>query len=298
MSFALSGGIPGAIPYLSSSALAGCLLGGIYMAKVGKARLVALIPFVVVVGDSMLSMDRGTMITAAVLFVCGYALGNRGGSRFSLQLPGARIRRIASIAVGMLLLTSSLEFVRSHRGIVESSYSAGSALSRMKGAAFITPSVYFYFTGHFGVLNQYLKKDAEQNIVGRYTLAPIWRTIAKLGFDTKVGPNQPFYATPFFGNNGTYLREFRADYGLAGVVLGPLVLGTIVSGLWFRAVKTGKLVDMMILGHMLVFVVMSIFQVATQQGSWLASLLFGLLLSHLIDRNSSSQQSWSAPKVT
>ena len=164
------------------------------MAKVGKARLVALIPFVVVVGDSMLSMDRGTMITAAVLFVCGYALGNRGGSRFSLQLPGARIRRIASIAVGMLLLTSSLEFVRSHRGIVESSYSAGSALSRMKGAAFITPSVYFYFTGHFGVLNQYLKKDAERNIVGRYTLAPIWRTIAKLGFTQRwvqMNPSMP-----------------------------------------------------------------------------------------------------------
>jgi oligosaccharide repeat unit polymerase len=285
-----SGGIPGAIPYLSAAALAGCLLGGIYIAYVGRTRIVALIPSVVIFVDSILSMDRGTIVIAAVLFVSGYALGKRRRTGLPTSLPGTKIRRIASIVVGVTLLVTGLEFVRSSRGILEGTFAAGS-LSRMKGASFITPSIYFYITGHFGVLNQYLKKDAEQNIVGRYTLAPVWRTIAKLGFETKVGSNQPFYHTPFVGNNGTYLRELHADYGLTGVAVAPFALGAIVSGFWFRALKTGKLRDKMILGHTLIFVAMSIFQVVTQQGSWLASLIFGLILSHAIDRKSTLKNS-------
>lgn len=197
-----------------------------------------------------------------------------------------------AIVAGILLIVTGLEFVRSNRGIDEKYFAGGSTLSRMQEGSFVTPSIFFYVTGQFGVLNQYLKKDVEQNIIGRYTLAPFWRTIAKLGFETDVETHQPFYRTPIVSNNGTYLREFHADYGLPGIALGPFVLGAMVSGLWFRAQRTGRLMDKMLLGHMLVFVVMSIFQVVAQQGSWLASLLSGLLLSYLIDRESFSKPLW------
>lgn len=287
-----SGGIPGAIPYLSASALAGCLLGGIYIARRGRARLVAIIPFIVIVIDSMLSLDRGTIITASVLFASGYLLEKKRDSHLRSTLPRTRIRRFVAIVAGILLIVTGLEFVRSNRGIDEKYFAGGSTLSRMQEGSFVTPSIFFYVTGQFGVLNQYLKKDVEQNIIGRYTLAPFWRTIAKLGFETDVETHQPFYRTPIVSNNGTYLREFHADYGLPGIALGPFVLGAMVSGLWFRAQRTGRLMDKMLLGHMLVFVVMSIFQVVAQQGSWLASLLSGLLLSYLIDRESFSKPLW------
>jgi oligosaccharide repeat unit polymerase len=289
----VTGGIPGAIPYLSGSALSGCLLGGIYIARRGTVRLVALIPLVVIIINSMLSLDRGTIITAAVLFASGYAIESKKDTRVRSALQGTKIRRIISLAVAVALIVTGLEFIRSNRGIAENYFVAGSALSRLQGSSFVTPSIFFYVTGHFGVLNQYLRKDIEHNIVGRYTLAPIWRTFANIGFDTKVPGNQPFYPTPIAGNNGTYLRELRADYGMAGIAFGPFVLGALASFFWFRALRREKLIDMMILGHLLVVVVISIFQVATQQGSWLASLSFGLMLAWLIDRNSSLRQSWT-----
>jgi hypothetical protein len=155
--------------------------------------------------------------------------------------------------------------------------------------------VFFYFTGSHGVLNQYLKSRDERMLVGGYSLAPFWRLIAKLGFPTDVKQYQPFYFTPLPANNGTYLRELDADYGLAGVIAGPYLLGAIASGFWFRARRSQKLQDIMIVGHIFVVVGMSVFLIATQWGYWLASLLIGLAIALVIDHSNARKHHAGGP---
>jgi hypothetical protein len=52
---------------------------------------------------------------------------------------------------------------------------------------------------------------------------------------------------------------------------------------------------MMILGHIYVVVVMSLFLIATQWGYWLASLLFGLAAAAIIDRFPERTRTEAAP---
>jgi oligosaccharide repeat unit polymerase len=275
--------IPGMIPYLSSAGLTACVLAGVYASRTGRFQIIWLLPLLVTIADSVLNMSRGTMIIGGVLFASGYAMNRKKDVVAGRRPEQSQLRRFVAIALAVTLFVVGIDFVRSSRGIVESYGTATSAISRLEGDKFITGSVVFYATGSYGVLNQYLKKDSEQVIVGAYSLAPFWRLIAKMGFQTKVDQVQPFYLTPRPSNNGTYLRELHADFGLAGVVAGPFLLGALSSAYWFRSRQKQKLADTMILGHLYVVVAMSLFLIATQWGYWLASLLFGLLAALVID---------------
>ena len=287
--------IPGLIPYLSSADLAACLLAGVYASRTGRFQPVWLIPPLLTIVDSVLNMSRGTMIIGGVLFATGYVMNERKEALKSLKHGPSKIRRFIAVALALALFVAGIDFVRSSRGIVESYGTATSALTRLNGEAFITGSVVFYATGSYGVLNQYLKQEDEQGMVGGYTFAPFWRLIAKIGFHTYVEQSQPFYLTPRASNNGTYLRELDVDYGLAGITAGPFVLGALASFYWFKPRRSQKLPHMMILGHIYVVVVMSLFLIATQWGYWLASLLFGLAAAAIIDRFPERTRTEAAP---
>jgi oligosaccharide repeat unit polymerase len=279
----IKGGIPGAIPYVSSFGLVGCILAGSYTSRVGKLKMVGFLPLLSVTVHSMLSMDRGTMIIAAIMFMSGYAISSKKGVTSHPITVGTKIRRATVLIFAIVLFAAGIEFVRSHRGIVESYSAATSTLGRLRGGSVVTPSVFFYFTGGLGVLNQYYKKETEQVVVGSYSFAPFWRLVAKLGFPSYSQTSQPFYRTPIIGNTGTYLRELHADFGPVGVVFGPFLLGVITSIVWFRARSTQRFVDIVILGHLYVVVGMSLFFLVIQLGSWLASILFGSVVAYIID---------------
>ncbi len=276
--------IPGMIPYLGSAGFAACLLAGVYTSRKGRITLVSLMPLVVTIAESVLNMSRGTMIIGGVLFASGYTVSKGKGPTVARHTQTHLARRIITITLALALFVLGIEFVRSSRGINEQYNAAGSDLTKLKGGSFITPSVVFYASSSYGVLNQYLKKRDEDVVMGAYTLAPFWRLLAKFGFETYIPQVQPFYLTPITANNGTYLRELDADFGTAGMVAGPYLMGFLGSLFLFRARKTQKLVDMMILGHIYVVVALSLWLMATQWGYWLASLLFGLGLGYGIDR--------------
>lgn len=275
--------IPGMIPYLGSAGFAACLLAGVYTSRKGRVQLVSLIPLVVTIVESVLNMSRGTMIIGGVLFACGYTLSKEKGTANVRHTRAHMMRRIITITLSLTLFVVGIEFVRSSRGINEHYNSEGTDLAKLRGGSFITPSVVFYASSSYGVLNQYLKRRDEDVVVGAYSLAPFWRLLAKFGFPTYVPQVQPFYLTPISANNGTYLRELDADFGTAGIVVGPYLMGFLASAFWVRSRRTQKLVDMMILGHIYVIVAMSLWLMATQWGYWLASLLFGLGLGYVID---------------
>jgi hypothetical protein len=148
-----------------------------------------------------------------------------------------------------------------------------------------------YLSVNNGVLNEYLKDDVEHVVWGRYTLAPFWRIISKLGFDTYVGFYQSwFYLTPVAANTGTYIRELHADFGVGGVVIVPYLLGLLCSMYWYRVQRTNSYKDITILSHLYAVVGMSWFVMLTQLGGWVLSLVVGTIVAHYIDKNRYAQQ--------
>jgi oligosaccharide repeat unit polymerase len=279
-------GLPGAIPYIGSLSLPACLLAGLYTSLVGRLKLVATIPLVAMIIGSITNMTRAFIIIGALLFLTGYFLNTRKISFEAGAKATGKFRRAVLVLLVVALFVSGMEIVRGNRGMTERFVGATTTLEKLgRGAgSFLTPSVVLYVTTHHGVLNQYLKRDIENPPIGNYTFAPIWRVLSVLGFDTYVNQHPIFYRVPAMVNTGSYLRDLHADYGMAGVVAGPFLLGLLASVFWFRYERTRTLFDLMILGHIYVAVGMSLFVLATQMGNWFTGLLFGLVIASMYSR--------------
>jgi oligosaccharide repeat unit polymerase len=276
--------LPGMIPYADSLALSASLLAGFYTASIGRLKAVAALSLIIVILVDMASMGRAKMILGGILFLCGYMLCRRRRSEIASKLKSSKLKKVVTIGLVGAIFLIGIEVVRSHRGVIESIGGASKSLEKLRGSAFITPSIYMYFTVSHAVFNQYLKSQNEKTIWGQYTFAPFWRAISKLGFDTRVRYFQPFYNTPVSANTGSYLFELHMDYGLAGDFIVPYLLGGIASFYWFRVERRRKMLDLMVLGHVYVVIMMSFAVLSTQLGYWLISLVLGSLIASFLDR--------------
>ncbi|MBI5020380.1 MAG: oligosaccharide repeat unit polymerase [Ignavibacteriales bacterium] len=283
-SYRVSEGLPGGIPYVSSLALTSILLAGVYTSKVGRLKIVAVIPFVIIIILEIASMGRAKLIMAGVLFFSGfYFMGKEHRQKYRKSISNI-FKKIAIFIVAIAFLIIGAEFVRSTRGVNEKFHGASQTLEKLGGMSFITPSIYLYLTVHHGVFNQYLKHDGENNFWGSNTFAPLFRIMAKLGFNTHVETYQIKYPTPVSANTGTYLREFHADFGLIGVFICPYLLGIFSSFFWYRMKRSGRYTDMAVFSYLLVVIAMSLFYIATRSGDLLVCLIGSLGFGYLIDR--------------
>lgn len=282
-SLRVSEGIPGTIPYLSSLCLTATLLAGVYTAKIGRVRLVAILPIVICTLVDFSNMARALMIMAAITYCTGYFMTSKEAVFDPKMRPSFSLQRVVMVVVVIALLGAGVELVRSTRHVNENIAGATRALQRLQGASFITPTIYLYLTAHHGVLNQYMKHDDEKHFFGANTFAPMYRVLAKLGFDTHVKQYQRSYRTPVGTNTGTYLRELHADFGIAGVFFAPFLLGWITSFFWYRFVDTRRYMHLAVLGYLQVLTAMSVFYLATLAGSLLVYLIGSLVVGYLLD---------------
>ncbi len=280
-------GIPGSIPYIGQLVFLGAVLSGIYTSSVGRIRLAAFIPFVIAVVTSFIQVVRALALIVVVLFICAYFLNRMRTEENLRNAVKSALKRFLAVVFLLALLVVTVEVVRSTRGLYERFSGQSGALKglRKEQTAFISPSIVMYFSVHNGVLDQYLKEDVEHVVWGRYTFAPVWRVLSKLGFDTYVGFYQNwFYNTPVPANTGTYIREIHADFGVSGVVLVPYILGLLCSRYWYRVIEANKILDLTILTHLYSIVAMSWFVMLTQLGGWYLSLIVGIVVSRAVDR--------------
>ncbi len=283
-SYRVSEGIPGSIPYVSSLSLTGVLLAGVYTAKIKKITIVALLPIIIVVMVDMASMGRAMMIIAALLFVTGYfMITPKKILSFNVSRTNYKMG-VISLIIAIALLVVGGEFVRSLRRANEILPGASQSLTRLRESSFITPSIYMYLTVHHGVLNQYLKHDLEENIPAGNTLAPLFRILEKIGFDTHVETYQKSYNTPISANTGTYIRDLHADFGIFGILFGPYLIGFITSILWYRFQRNNTYVNLALLGYFIVIVGMSLFYNASRAGYLFVYLLSSIIIGYIIDR--------------
>lgn len=285
-SFRVAEGLPGSIPYLPSFALAGTFLSGVQTAARGRLGLAGIIPLVSVVLLEIASMGRAKLIMAGVLFVAGYILSKQRVIQNISRKENHRLRQVIGFSLAIALLVGSAEFVRSTRGANENLPSASNMLKKFSGITFITPTIYLYVTVNHGVFDQYLKEDDEHTPWGSNTFASAYRVLAKLGFETSVPIYQRGYKTPIRANTGTFLRELHADFGIAGIIIVPYVLGFLASWFWQRFHAERRYFDLAVYVHLLVIVAMSLFYMATRSGDMLLSFLISTLSCAWLDQTS------------
>jgi oligosaccharide repeat unit polymerase len=274
--------LPGMIPYVDSFALAAVFLAGVYSARSGRIRPIALLPLLVIIVGDIALVGRAKMLNGIVLFLSAYFLGRLAPGSARVPVPVARWKRVVGLVLVLALFLAAAEFVRGFRGTFERFYGASRRLTKLERNFIITPSLYMYISSHPAVLNAYWKAGGEHPYPGSNTFAPVFRMLARFGLADDVPDYQKFYPIPFPSNTATYLRELHADFGLAGVLVGPYLLGLLCTVFWFKAKRQPKLTTLAWLGHLYVVVAFSYLYQATRAGYWVISLGLSLLAGMVI----------------
>jgi oligosaccharide repeat unit polymerase len=275
--------IPGLVPYFDSLALTAAYLAGLYTARTRKIKLLALFPLIVIVLADIAFLGRARMFIAGILFASAYFLaGIKSEPQKQFQSIG-KGRRLLMLGLVLTMFLAAAEYVRTFRGAFEGFYGTTKELRQFERSAFLTPSLYLYLSSHPGVFNAYWKAGGEHPFPGSNTFAPVFRILARLGLADNVSYYTKFYNIPISTNTGTYLRELHADFGIAGILAMPYVLGFLCTALWLRIRNQYRLTTIAWLTHLYVIIAFSYFYQATRLGYWAVSLITALAVSSFID---------------
>lgn len=277
--------IPGVIPYFDSFALAALFFAGLYCARIGRIKLWVMFPMLIVVAEDVAQAGRGKMLVAIILFFSSYFLARMIYEQSKARaLFGSKMKRALTLGLVVAIFLVAAEFIRAYRGSNENFYGVSSSLNKFADVPFLTPSVYLYLSSHPGVFNAYWKAGGEiAPFPGSYTFAPIFRILARFDLADEVPFFQKFYNTPIYTNTGTYLRELHSDFGVAGILVAPYVLGFICTWLWLRIKQRFSLIAFTWLVHLYMIVGFTYLYQATRVGHWAVSLVVSLAVSGFIN---------------
>jgi len=258
----------GFLPYAASA------LAGAYASRIGRVTFVSAFPLLAMTVDGILSMQRGGILIAIILFVAGVYITP---SKTPLRL--VRWQMVAALG---LLLTGFL-LVTMIRGIPAEFENQGATLNRISDVVPSLPSLYMYVSAPPAGLSAYLQHPESDghSFWGRYTFAPAYRLLAKLGWNTYVPYYTEFYSTPVPINSCTYLREIHSDFGSLGVLGVPFCLGALLT---FLESRRSSLAVQMVLAHLYVVVLFSFTLLVAITGYWYISFMASSAVGLLLDR--------------
>ncbi len=210
--------------YLNFLPYAGCVLAGIYTARLGRLTFVALLPLMAMLADGIVSMQRAAMVFGSFLLLSGYLM--------TPKVSKLRISKWQKLAFAFAFLAAFLG-VTVQRGGAAYIEGETQTLVNMGERVSALPALYFYASGPIPCFSEYLQHAESDGkaLWGRYMFASIYRLLSKFGLDTYVSYYQNFYYTPAAINVGTYLRELHRDFGATAIFIFPFLLGVIISAI-------------------------------------------------------------------
>lgn len=257
------------IMYVVFLPYAGCVLAGIYTARVSRLTLAAILPLIALLADGIVSMQRTGMLIGALLFCFSYI--------FTPKASKLTIARWQKVLIGSIVL-GALIMVTANRGGTEVYEGESDTLVRAGDLVPILPSIYLYASAPIPCLSEYLRHPENDGkaLWGRYMFASIYRFLAKyFDLNTYVTYYPNFYYTPVPINAGTYLREIDRDFGGTAVLLYPFSLGFIIALLERRG---PGLVPIVFLTFLYVVIAFSIDVNFVGGGGWYFPLPIALLM--------------------
>jgi len=283
------------IPYLPIMGYVGVFLSGIYTAHRGKFSFYTFLPFIGIILKELATVGRSGMLLALFEFIFSFLfvrnlLNNDSRNRYTFSKKNIAI----SSFIIVLLFVFSASLVRISR--VSSEYYSGTSreLKQLKNNLIITPTIYLYFSSDVGVLSEYLKAGGEEAMLGQNTFLPFYDLFAKIGGIKRIDDVSRGYFIPMWSNTGTYLKELYSDFGIAGIVVAPYLLGILCTWLWFRFYRTRSIISLVFLVYLNLIIVFSFLHMITRIGYWLISLIMIVFLIPILEkisfRNYEAQQ--------
>lgn len=277
----ISGELSG-LSYVGDFSFAACALAGVYTAKVGRLTTVALLPLLLVTLQLIALAGRTGLGVAAVLFVVSFIYTPKT-FRFRMSNP-----QKISLALAGILLVGGFFFVSSVRHLDVNFPGITPAMEEISQYAPFFPSIYANFSATPVAFSMYLStpEESKSGFWGMYTVAPVFRFLARLGFPTGVPPYEENYYTPVPMNTGTYLKNVHSDFGFAGIVLFPFFLAAAVTFLIVRASVAPRLVGLVVLSNIFVLVVFAFAFNFMVLGDWYASMIVSTAAAFVVEHRS------------
>lgn len=243
----VQGEIKGIIPFFFIFSYVAVFLAGIYSAFKGRLTLLCLLPFLGVIINEMANVGRAGILLASIEFFVAFVLTRNLNEIRSRKIVNGNFKLILSFVILFALIIASASMIKVARGTYESFLGESKQLKGLKNSAIISPSIYMYLSSDLGVLNKYLQIDNENAMIGENTFLVLYSVLSKFNFIKRPSDYQKGYFIPMWSNNGTYLRELHADFGFAGVIVGPFLIGLLTTFLWFKFYENKSMLTLVFL---------------------------------------------------
>jgi oligosaccharide repeat unit polymerase len=280
------------LPYAGAFSLAACVLAGVHVAKSGKFTFATILPIVLVALQLLFLMGRGALGIAAVLFLVSALHTPRD--------PGVRAPR-RQLIVGAVLVATILggvfALVSAVRGLGVDYPGNTAAMDRISEYIPVAPSIYSNFSATPVAFSMYLSSPEEvrHGFWGMYTFAPVFRLLSKFGLPTGVPAYEEDYWTPVPMNTSTYLKNVDSDFGLAGIIIFPFLLGAVSALLISRIRSKCQLLDVVVLSNVCVIIVFSFAFNFMLLGEWYIATVASVLTAIVVARKGRSSTRHIAP---
>lgn len=284
----VQGKIKSNTPYLHLLGFVAIFLAGIYTAYKKKFTFLSFLPVLSIILREIAGAGRAGMLFALAQFTFSFLLFK---NLLQYDLSIVYKFRKSSAIIGLIILifvfVGGASIVKLTRITDEASptYSGASKeLRENKGNVLISPSMYLYLSSDVGVLSKYLSSDGEKTGFGQNTFLTIYNFLGKFNFIEKQSEYQEGYYIPMWTNTGTYLRELHADFGVPGILLGPYLLGLLITWLWFKFYEKKSLIVFAFLVNLNIIIGFSFFVMATRVLYWSTSLVLILIFIPFLEK--------------
>lgn len=283
----ISGDLVGFTPYISLTGFIALFFAAIYTAYKRKFSILSFIPLISIMIREIGQAGRAAMSVALVEFVLTfilfrYLLKSDFRQRFNFSRANAIVASI--LLVVLFILAASIVRVSRTTESSEKFTGASSELSQTKENIFISPTIYLYASSNVGVLSKYFSSEGENTGFGQNTFQTIHYYLARLEIIDRLHEKPKGYYIPMWTNSATYLRDLHADFGISGVLLGPFILGLLITWLWFKFYEKQSLIAFSFLVYLNLVVVFACLGIVTRFTFWSLALLFILLSIPVLEK--------------
>ena len=296
---AQQGGIKGMVPFISNFGYVAIFFGAIYTAYKGRFSFITFLPFIGIILQELATIGRLGMLLALMEFLFTFflfrnLLVNDKSSRFRFSKKNA----IVAATLLMIIFIVSASFVRITRGATESYSGATRELRQLKNNIIISPSLYLYISSDVGVLTKYLDSEGEKTGFGQNTFLTLYHILNKFDVIDRGSDYQKGYYIPMWTNTGTYIRELHADFGIVGALLGPYLLGLIITWLWYKFYKEKSFIVLTILVYLYLIIGFSFLVMITRTSYWSISQLLIILFIPIVEKVARYINAHKNPRTT
>ena len=283
----VSGELIGFTPYISLFGFVALFFAAIYSAYKRKFTLLSFIPLVSIIIREIGQAGRAAMSVALVEFILTFFLFRYLLNKdYSERFKFSKMNAILSSTLLIALFIFAVSIVRISRTTESSEKFTGasSELTQTKGNILISPTVYLYASSNVAVLSKYFSSEGENTGFGQNTFQTIHYYLARLEIIDRLNERPKGYHIPMWTNSATYLRDLHADFGISGVLLGPFLLGLLVTWLWFKFYEKQSLIAFTFLVYLNLVVVFACLGIVTRFTFWSLTLIFILLFIPVLEK--------------